>query len=73
MPTPTQSTGFVGQPIIGRFATLYWQTVSTNWRVERTKLHKDKAVLIYNEFLTLEGIAPETLNTASATAPCSNV
>ncbi len=31
-----------------------------NWRVEKMKLSKDKSSLIYNEFLTLEGIPPET-------------
>jgi predicted helicase len=32
----------------------------TNWRVETMKLTKGKFALIYNEFLTLEGIPPET-------------
>ena len=31
-----------------------------NWRVERMKLSGDKSALIHNEFLTLEGIPPET-------------
>ncbi len=31
-----------------------------NWRVEKMKLSKDKDALIYNEFLTLEGMPPET-------------
>ena len=31
-----------------------------NWRVEKMKLAKDKSALIYNEFLTLEGVPPET-------------
>ena len=31
-----------------------------NWRVEKMKLSKDKSALIYNGFLTLEGIPPET-------------
>ena len=43
-----------------------------NWRVGKMKLSKDKAALIYNEFLTLEGIPPETfeyrLGTRSALA-----
>jgi Type ISP C-terminal specificity domain len=31
-----------------------------NWRVEKMRLSKDKTALIYNEFLTLKGIPPET-------------
>jgi hypothetical protein len=31
-----------------------------NWRVEKMKLSKDKSALIYKEFLTLDGIPPET-------------
>jgi len=31
-----------------------------NWRVEKMKLTRDKTALVYNDFLTLEGIPPET-------------
>jgi predicted helicase len=31
-----------------------------NWRVEKMKLTRDKTSLVYNDFLTLEGIPPET-------------
>ena len=31
-----------------------------NWRVEKIRLSKDKTTLVYNEFLTLKGIPPET-------------
>ena len=31
-----------------------------NWRVEKMRLSKDKTSLIYNDFLTLRGIPPET-------------
>jgi predicted helicase len=31
-----------------------------NWRVEKVRLSKDKTTLVYNEFLTLKGIPPET-------------
>jgi len=31
-----------------------------NWRVEKMRLGKDKTTLLYNEFLTLRGIPPET-------------
>ena len=34
--------------------------VPLNWRVEKMKLSKDKTQIIYNEFLTLSGIPPET-------------
>lgn len=33
-----------------------------NWRVEKMRLAKDKRAIIYNEFLTLDGIPPETFN-----------
>ena len=35
------------------------QTPPLNWRVEKMKLSKDKTSLIYNDFLTLEGIPAE--------------
>ncbi len=31
-----------------------------DWRVEKMRLSKDKTTLVYNEFLTLKGIPPET-------------
>jgi predicted helicase len=31
-----------------------------NWRVEKMRLSKDKAQIVYNDFLTLAGIPPET-------------
>jgi predicted helicase len=31
-----------------------------DWRVERMRLSKDKRSIVYNDFLTLEGIPPET-------------
>ena len=33
--------------------------MKVNWRVEKMKLSKDKTQLIYNDFLTLDGIPPE--------------
>ena|SRR5438128_5127748 len=33
-----------------------------NWRVEKMRLTKDKRAIVYNEFLTLEGIPPETFD-----------
>jgi predicted helicase len=33
-----------------------------NWRVEKMKLTKDKTAIVYNEFLTLSGIPPESFN-----------
>ncbi len=33
--------------------------VPVNWRVERMKFAKEKTRLVYNEFLTLDGIPPE--------------
>jgi len=34
--------------------------VPLSWRVEKMKLSKDKASIVYNEFLTISGIPPET-------------
>ena len=31
-----------------------------DWRVEKMRLSKDKTAILYNDFLTLEGIPPET-------------
>jgi predicted helicase len=31
-----------------------------NWRVEKMRLSKDKTQIVYNDFLTLVGIPPET-------------
>ncbi len=36
--------------------------VKLDWRVEAMKLSKDKASLLYNDFLTLSGIPPEVFN-----------
>jgi len=36
------------------------EDMALNWRVEKMKLSKDKTSLIYNDFLTLSGIPPET-------------
>ena len=36
--------------------------VLINWRVEKMKLSKDKTQLIYNDFLTLEGIPPKAFD-----------
>ena len=33
-----------------------------NWRVEKMKLSKDKTQIVYNDFLTLDGIPPEALD-----------
>ena len=38
------------------------QDVPLNWRVEKMKLSKDKAQLVYNDFLTLGGIPPEVFD-----------
>ena len=36
--------------------------VPLNWRVEKMKLTPDKRAILYNEFLTLEGIPPEVFD-----------
>jgi predicted helicase len=38
-----------------------------DWRVEKMRLSKDKTTLVYNEFLTLKGIPPETCEYRMAT------
>ena len=32
-----------------------------DWRVEKMRLSKDKTQIVYNDFLTLDGIPPEAL------------
>lgn len=34
--------------------------VALDWRVEKMRLSKDKTAVVYNEFLTLAGVPPET-------------
>jgi predicted helicase len=34
--------------------------MSLNWRMDKMKLSKDKAQIVYDDFLTLAGIPPET-------------
>ena len=36
--------------------------VPLNWRVEKMKLSKDKTSLVYNDFLTIDGIPPKALD-----------
>jgi predicted helicase len=36
--------------------------VKLDWRVEAMKLTKDKSAIVYNDFLTLEGIPPEVFD-----------
>ena len=36
--------------------------VPLNWRVEKMKLSKDKTALVYNDFLTVDGIPPKTFD-----------
>ena len=36
--------------------------VPIDWRVEKMKLSKDRAQLVYNDFLTLEGIPPKAFD-----------
>ncbi len=36
--------------------------VPLNWRVEKMRLLKDKTSLVYNDFLTIDGILPETFD-----------
>ena len=36
--------------------------VPIDWRVEKMKLSKDKTQLVYNDFLTLDGIPPKAFN-----------
>ena len=35
--------------------------VPLNWRVEKMRLSKDKTQIVYNDFLTLDGISPKAL------------
>ena len=63
---------YESQPEYSDLAFIQNPDVPLNWRVEKMKLSKDKTSLIYNDFLTLEGIPPKVfdycLGTRSALA-----
>jgi predicted helicase len=52
---------YESQPEYDQLKLIQNPDVPLNWRVEKMKLSKDKTSLIYNDFLTIDGIPPKTL------------
>ena len=50
---------YESQPEYDQLKFIQTPDVPLNWRVEKMKLSKDKASLIYNDFLTIDGIPPK--------------
>lgn len=51
---------YESQPEYGGLKFIQNSDVPLNWRVEKMKLSKDKTSLVYNDFLTVNGIPPKT-------------
>ena len=50
---------YESQPEYDQLKFIQTPDVPLNWRVEKMKLSKDKASLIYNDFLTIDGVPPK--------------
>ena len=53
---------YESQPEYGSLKFIQNSDVTLNWRVEKMKLSKDKTSLVYNDFLTIDGIPPKTFD-----------
>ena len=53
---------YESQPEYGSLKFIQNRDVPLNWRVEKMKLSKDKTSLIYNNFLTIDGIPIKAFN-----------
>ncbi len=53
---------YESQPKYDRLKYIETPDMPIDWRVERMKLSKDKTQLVYNDFLTIDGIPAETFN-----------
>ncbi|MCG9127272.1 N-6 DNA methylase [Candidatus Poribacteria bacterium] len=51
---------YESQPEYDQLKLIQNPNVPLNWRVEKMKLSKDKTSLVYNDFLTIDGIPPKT-------------
>lgn len=52
---------YESQPEYDQLKLIQNPDVPLNWRVEKMKLSKDKTSLVYNDFLTIDGIPPKVL------------
>ena len=52
---------YESQPEYNQLKLIQNPDVPLNWRVEKMKLSKDKTSLVYNDFLTIDGIPPKAL------------
>ena len=52
---------YESQPEYDQLKLIQNPDVPLNWRVEKMKLSKDKTSLVYNNFLTIDGIPPKAL------------
>ena len=52
---------YESQPEYDKLNLIQNPDVPLNWRVEKMKLSKDKTSLVYNDFLTIDGIPPKAL------------
>ena len=50
---------YESQPEYDKLKFIQTPDVPLNWRVEKMKLSKDKISLIYNDFLTIDGVPPK--------------
>ena len=53
---------YESQPEYDKLKFIQTPDVPLNWRVDKMKLSKDKTSLIYNDFLTLDGIPPKVFD-----------
>ncbi len=58
---------YESQPEYDQLKLIQNPDVPLNWRVEKMKLSKDKTSLVYNDFLTIDGIPPKALEYRLAT------
>ena len=53
---------YESQPEYNKLKFVQTPDVPLNWRVEKMKLSKDKTQVVYNNFLTLDGVPPKAFN-----------
>ena len=53
---------YESQPEYDKLKLIPTPDVPLNWRVEKMKLSKDKTSLVYNDFLTIDGIPPKAFD-----------
>ena len=60
---------YESQPEYDKLKFIQNPDVPLDWRVEKMKLSRDKTQIIYNNFLTIDGVPQKYLTIASATVP----